>query len=131
VAPLQGFDLSNEMTKIGIASSHDVRDGLSGIDGKAEQFTEHFRLGKADGLGVDATALDGSREELALVFPVEDGKTRIPAQGCGVAAQDAVANGVESSAPEIAEVVENQFRDPLQHFARSLVGEVQQEDVRG
>ncbi len=70
------------------------------IEQKRVDVEEDIALRKALLEGVDAGGGDGGLHHLLGVFVVEDGEVRAIADGVGVAAEEAVADGVEGAAPD-------------------------------
>ena len=61
----------------------------------------------------------------------EDGEIVTKAQLVGVAAEDAMADVMESAAPHAGDIVRQKRADAMKHFARGFVGEGEEKDVLG
>ncbi len=80
-------------------------------------------------LRIEPGGAQGGGGEIGRVVPVENGEVAAEAERVGVAAQEPVGHGMERPAPDARDVVGQEIAHPLQHFARGLVGEGQEQDV--
>jgi len=131
VSFVQFLDGDGEMFEVGVAAVEQVGDPDAGVGGEAEDVGEDFGFGKAHRLGVDLALADDGVHDLLLILSVHDGEAAFPAEEVGVAAEDAVADGVEGAAPEITRVVGDEFLDTVEHFPGGLVGKGEQENAAG
>ena len=107
-----------------------ILDAPAGIDRVAEDIGEHLAFGETLVLRIVAELRDHGVEQVLLVLAVHDGEAGREARGLGVAAEQAVADGVEGAAPQPGDVVGQEVRDAVEHLARGFVGEGQEQDVR-
>ena len=128
---LEGLDLRLERDEIGVFLGEHLADGAAGIDGVGVDIRQDFAFRETLVLRVDAGGGDDRIEHVLLILAVHDGEAGAEAGGLGVAAEHAIADGMEGAAPEAGEIVRDQGGDALEHFARGLVGEGEEKDVGG
>ena len=132
---------------VGVAEAHELLgaalhpvEALGDDLGQRAQRVAGVRIGVEDdrglrvGLVLDESPvgrLDDLREQLFGFLLVEDGEVGRTAGREGVAAQDALADGVERPAPELAAGDPGEVLDALEHLLGGLVGERQEQDVPG
>ena len=102
---------------------------MAGVDGEAEEVGEHLRLRKFPVLRIDPGGDDHCREQILLILAIHDRESRAKSGGFRVTAENAVSDRVKRAAPQAGDVVWNEAGDAVEHFARGLVGEREQQDV--
>ena len=128
-------DLPDELLagfKLRVILQQHVEPVALGIGGEAMQSEEQLGLREAavSALLRGVLADEGAHERL-LIVAIHDGEAGPVAEHLGVAAQQAVGDGVEGAAPEAVGGGAGELLDALEHLAGGLVGEGQQQDAPG
>ena len=120
---LKADDVLGDFLEPWIPDLDRFREIALGVLGDGKDVAEDFRFGKAVASGVDATAGHDGVEHGFLILAIHDGEPLSESEALRVAAENAIADGVERAAPEAIHFDGHEFVDALQHFARGLVRE--------
>ena len=107
-----------------------IANGQVAVVGIADDVGDDFRLGKAARFLVNAGFLNRGFDEVFGVFGIEDGEVLLIIKRLGVAAQDAIGDGMKGAAPDFARIGLQQGFDAVEHFARRFVGKRHEQDAR-
>ena len=117
------LDLGGEGDEVAVFLGEDFSDRGGGVDGEAENVCKHARLRKLARRIDEALLRDHGGDHFLRVVAVHDGETLAKTDLGGVAAEDAVSNGMESAAPESIGRSGHEVVDALDHLAGGFVGE--------
>ena len=106
-----------------------VLELASGVELIAEHVGEHLAFRKTLLLRVNSERRDHAVEHVLRVLAVHDGEARREARLRRMPAQDAIADGVKRAAPQAREIRPGRSRHAVEHLARGLVRESEQQDV--
>src|SRR5689334_12496964 len=127
---VHALNLRGERLEVRVARDDAVAYRQIAVVGVADDVCDDFGLGEAARFRVNAGVLYRRLDEVLGVFGVEDGEVRQVVERLGVAAQYAVGDGMKGAAPDLARVGLQQRLDAVEHLARRLVGEGDEQDAR-
>ena len=123
--------LAQAVGQVGIAAQNHLGDALVGIRRQGENRLQNPAPGKILLLRVEPREANAVRHEVGGVLAIQDGEVRPVADELPVAPEDQVPHVVEGAAPHAARVRLDERRRAMQHLARRLVREGDEEDGFG
>src|SRR5436853_3154877 len=127
---IHALNLRRQRLEVRIVGDDAIAYGQVAVVGIADDVGDDFGLGKAARFHIDAGVLYRGFDETLGVFGVEDGEVMLIVYGLGVAAQDAIGDGMKGAAPDFARVGLQQRLDAVEHLARRFVGKRHEQNVR-
>ena len=106
-------------------------DGFGNVEGHRDDVADDFGFWETGFCDFDFGVVDGGFDEVFGVFAIEDGEVAAEAEGIGVFAENAIADGMKCAAPERSEILAEDVVDAAHHLAGGFVGEGKEKNLLG
>ena len=129
VARVHILDLFEQREEVRKLFRQECIDRRLGVDDETENLREHVTFREPDFLRIDPGRCDHGIDQVLLIFAVHDAEAaRIP-QRASVPAEHPVSDRVKRAAPEPTRIHRQEIRHAVEHLARGLVRESEEQDV--